>query len=81
MILYLNNLPFNPDKKRMAYCTKFTSLIEIMPPPWLCALYCVCPAGSRGIFLPSEAIASFSNKLTVGNFSNDLTPSFHPFLL
>lgn len=50
MILYWNNLPFNPDKGRMAYCTGHTSLIEIMLPRLIGALYCVCPAGNLGIF-------------------------------
>lgn len=50
MILYWNNLSFNPDKKRMAYCTVHTSLIEIMLSPLIGALYCACPVGNLGIF-------------------------------
>lgn len=50
MILYWNNLSFNPDKRQMAYCTGHTSLIEIMLPPLIGALYCVCLAGNLGTF-------------------------------
>lgn len=72
MILYWNNLPFNSDKRQMAYCTGNTSLIEILLPPLdRCIVLFLFSRQSWHFFFLS---LNFILKLTVGNFSNDLTP-------